>query len=311
MAFDVQRFQAEALGSGLTSPSHFLVAIPVAPKFYRGDTRFLSYLCSAANLPGTQIITSEERVLGYGPARKVPYDTAHTDITLTFYLDGDGAVVAFLDQWIRNVVAFGNPSKNDPINGASYGEVQYPDHYETQLQIYHYNDTPGPNPNQVVEILKYTMDKAFPVSMGDIQLDWANGEQIATVQVVFSFKTFWLEKNKAARYGSGQQYVVRDPGYLDRMRGEGGAFDAQNEFARYASEYAQSKTPGFIGIPGIDMLVGQVASVYNTVRDKLNIVNGYASKINGQIQSVGALASLGRSKSNPVTVPQVPTIRFP
>lgn len=310
MPFDIATFQAEALQTGFTRPAHFLVAIPQAPKWFAGNSRFLSYMCSAAALPGTQIITSEERQSGYGPSRKVPYDVAHGDITLTFFCDGDGQVIAFFDQWLRNTVAFGNPDRSNPISGASFGEVQYPEHYETTMQIYQYNENPGRTENSAVEILKYTLDKLYPISMSEVQLDWANAEQIQTVQVTFSYKTFWLEKNKAARYGSGGPAVVRDGGYLDAARG-GGLFDSQNEFARYASDYAQSTNPGFIGIPFVDQLVGMVSGVYSTITDKLTVINGYASKINGQLNSIGGLASIGRSISNPISVPQVPTIRFP
>ena len=308
MAFDIQKFGSEALGYGLIRPSHFVAAIPTAPAWYKGQTRFLSYLCSSGNLPGSQVITSEERIRGYGPARKVPYDIATTDVTLTFYCDGNGETVAFFDNWIRNVVAHGNPAKTTPLNGASYGEVQYPSHYETVLVMYVYNENPG-NGDNPVEILKYTMDRAYPVSMSEVQFDWNNGEAIQTFSVTFTFHTFYLEKNIAAKYGQGQG-VARDSGYLARARGQG-AFDGQNEFAKYAQEAAKSVNPGFVGLPGIDALVGMVSNLYSTVQDKLNVVNGYASKINGQLQSIGALASLGRSKSNPIKVPQVPTIRFP
>jgi len=313
MPFDIQRFQSDALGYGFIRPSYFLVAIPTPPRWYKGNTRFLSYLCSGANLPGTQVLTSEERVWGYGPARKVPYDVAHSDVTLTFYSDGNADVLAMFDNWLRNTVAFGNPDKNNPINGASYGEVQYPEHYETQIQIYQYNENPGPDGDSAVEIVKYTLDRAYPVSVSDVQLDWSQGEAIQTIQVTFTFKTFYIEKNKARKYtgrfGTGPA-VVRDRGYLDESRGSG-TFDGENEYARYATEYSQSTTPGFIGLPFIDQLIGMVGSVYQTVTDKITVINGYASKINNQIQSVGAIASLGRSKSNPLKVPQVPTIRFP
>ena len=310
MAFDIQRFNAEATGYGFIRPAHFLAAIPQPPAWYKGTTRWLSYLCSSGNLPGTQILTSEERNIGYGPSRKIPYDVAHGDVTLTFYSDGNGEVLAFFDNWLRNTVAFGNPDKSDPISGASYGEVQYPGHYEAQLQIYQYNENPGPNADSAVEIIKYTMDKAYPVSVSDVQLDWSNGEAIQTVTVTFTYKTFWLEKNKARKYGGSGPAVVRDRGYLDAARGSG-MFDGENEFARFAMDYAQSTNPGFIGLPFVDQLVGMVSGLYSTVTDKLNVINGYASQINGQLNSIGALASLGRSTSNPLKVPQVPTIRFP
>lgn len=311
MPFDISRFNAEATGYGFTRPALFLATIPQPPKWYANrDLRFLSYLCSSGSLPGTQIITSEERQIGYGPSRKIPYDVAHGDITLTFYSDGDGKVLAFFDQWLRNVVAFGNPSKQDPISGASWGEVQYPDNYEAQLQIYQYNENPGPSEDSAVEILKYTLDKAYPVSVSEVTLDWANAEAIQTVSVTFTYKTFWLEKNRALKYGERGAAVSRDSGYLGSARGFG-LFDNENEFAKYAFEFAQSTNPGFIGIPFVDQLVGMVSSVYGTITDKLNVVNGYAAKINGQLNSLGALASLGRSSSKPLKVPQIPTIRFP
>lgn len=309
MPFDISKFNAEGTGYGFVRPAHFLAAIPQPPKWYRGNTRFLSYLCSSSNLPGAQITTSEERGIGYGPTRKVPYDVVHSDVTMTFYLDGNAESLSFFDQWLRNVVAFGNPDKSDPINGASWGEVQYPAHYETQIQLYVYNENPGLGEDEM-EILKYTLDKAYPVNITDVTLDWANGESIQVFQVTFAFKTFWMEKNKATRYGTGGPPMQKDPDYLARAHGKG-TFDAQNEFARYAHDYAQSKNPGFIGLPGLSQIVGFVSGVYASVQDKITAINGYASQINGQLQSIGALASLGRSSSNPLTVPQIGGIHFP
>jgi hypothetical protein len=310
MAFDISRFNSEATGYGFLRPSHFLAAIPQPPKWYTGNTRFLSYLCSGLNLPGTVILTSEERNIGYGPSRKIPYDMAHNDVTLTFYADGNAETLAFFDQWMRNTVAFGNPDGNNPISGASFGEVQYPANYETQMQFYVYNENPGDgDADNLIEIVKYTLDRAYPVSMSDIQMDWANGEAIQTFQVTFTFRTFWIEKNNARKYGTGVgPAITRAQDYLNNARG-GNLFNSENEFARYAMEYSQSTNPGFIGLPFVDQIVGIVSGAYSSVTDKLTVLNGYASKINGQLNSIGALASLG--KSTQISVPQVPTVRFP
>lgn len=303
MPFDITEFKAN-MQYGYLKPSYFMFTLANPPAFYSGSTRFLSFLCATASLPGTQVITSDERVNGYGQSKRIPHDIAQTDLQLTFFADGNGDALAFFDQWMRNIVSFGQ--RGAPIAGAMPGEVQYPEHYETTIEILGYNDNPG---TSNAELFAYTFDRAYPLSVGDITMDWSQGDAIMAINVTFAFRTSWFEKNNAARYGSGAlDSIVRNYNYYDSMRSTG--FQSQNDAAISRRDGSESINAGFIGIPGLSSALGGIASLQNAVGDKLAIVNNVASGINSQIGSVGSFMN-PRSQLKLPSIPTVSPIFFP
>lgn len=303
MPFDLKEFRAN-MQYGYLKPSYFMFNLSNPPAFYGGSTRFLSFLCAAATLPGTQIITSDERVNGYGMSRRIPHDVAQTDVTLTFYADGNGESLAFFDQWMRNIVSFGQ--RNKPIAGAMPGEVQYPDHYETTIEILGYNDNPGYGGT---ELYALTLERAYPISVGEISLDWSQSDGFSSIPVTFTFRNSWLEKNNAAKYGSGGlDSITRTYNYFDNMRSNG--FLSQNAAAESRRDGAESINAGFIGIPGLSSALGAVASLQNAIGDKLAVVNNVAAGINSQIASVGSFMN-PRSQTKLPSIPTVSPILFP
>ena len=301
MSFNIEEFKSNGAKYGFLRSSYFLAAIARPPKFYNGkNTRFLTYLCSAVELPGMQIITSEERVRGQGPARKIPYDITKTDVSLTFYADGNGESLAFFDEWIRSIVSFGNPV--DPYKGAMYGEVQYPDVYETNLELYVYN------PASSTEILKYTLERAYPTGMTGIQMNWSDADQIATITVPFTFQTYRLEKNIASREGNIGNAVERNSGYWDLIRSDG--FIAENSYALKRRDSAESITSGVIGIPGFNTALNTISSISNSISDKLAVVNNISADINSQIASYASFFPSSIQKKFP-SIPTVSPIVFP
>lgn len=302
MPFDLKAFKAN-MQYGYLKPSYFMFNLSNPPAFYSGSTRFLAFLCAAASLPGTQLITSDERVNGYGMSKRIPHDVAQTDVTMTFYSDGNGDALAFFDQWMRNIVSFGQRGK--PIAGAMPGEVQYPDHYETTIEILGYNDNPGTGN---AELFALTLDRAYPISVGEIQLDWSQSDAFSAITVTFAFRNSWLEKNNAARYGSGIDAITRSYNYFDNMRSVG--FLSQNSSAESRRDGAESINAGYIGIPGLSQVLGGISSLQNAVGDKLAIVNNVSSGINSQIASVGSFMN-PRSQLKLPSIPTVSPIFFP
>ena len=301
MSFSITDFRSNAMQYGFTRPSFFLATIPSPPAWYAGggnNTRFLTYLCSTATLPGSQIITSDERIGGYGKSRKVPYDVGHTEVNMTFYADGNGEALAFFEGWLRNIVAYGADDIN--IKGAYRGEVHYPDHYEAQLEIFQYNENPSTNN---IEILKYTLNQAYPVSIGEQQLSWESGDAISQINVSFAMKDYWITKNIAGKKGSGAA-MQRDPNYNQRFEQDG--FMAEYESRKNRGDKAEGITTGTLGIDKLSAGLELISKYSSMINDKLNVVNNIGADLNSV---VGSYASLLKKKGP--TLPSIPNIQFP
>jgi hypothetical protein len=305
-AFDLEEFKAKAMGTGFIRPACFLVAIR-SPRWFGKETSFLTYLCSAAALPGSIILTSAERVVGYGKPQEIPFDTNHTQINLQFYSDGAGRVNSFFEEWMRNIVAFGvQGTKN--IKGAIKGEVQYPDHYETTLEIFQFNEVTDGSP----EVLRYTLDGAFPISVAEQQLDWSNESGISMVNVTFAYTDYQIVRNSVKSYSGWTSLpgssVLEDLGYLQRAMEEGFA----SEFAERSSRLgqAESLTAGIlsIGLDKFSAALGAISSVAGSINDAISTVNNLGSSLNSAISTVSP--SLGSSSSIP-SVPSIPPVYFP
>lgn len=265
MPFNVSEFLSTGARLGFTRPAYFMAAFPAPPPFLDGDVRFLSYLCTAANLPGVQIITQDGKYSGYGPTQKFPVDVLHSDITLTFYSDGAGEVLAFFDRWMRNVVAYGKPRTS--IGGGNIGDVQYPSHYQTRLELFQYNDAPGIDE---IEVLNYTMDHCYPIAVSDVGCDWSNGNAIQMVQVTFAFKNFWLQQNVAAEPGENFSMLINSD-YYGMIMGAVGNAEARLEGALGIS-------PGIIGLAASNIL-GELG-VAGDIGKALTKINKFGQMVN-------------------------------
>ena len=63
-------------------------------------TKFLSFLCNTAQIPGQTITTTEKALDFRSRAKGKVYD----DITLSFYCTEDMKVLRFFDDWMREIV---------------------------------------------------------------------------------------------------------------------------------------------------------------------------------------------------------------
>jgi hypothetical protein len=217
MAFNVNEMLGVVNGvGGLTKASKFLVRI-TPPSSKQGD-RIFEFLCESAVLPGFALQTEEIRMTGYGNVNKVPYAPIFQDVPLTFYCDSDGKVLKFFHSWMQSIF---NWNENTPRNGESAGLkpnlLAYPKDYFGTVEIIHYDDTgnittksnssnlatkenrsankqpnqpKNPPPAKEQGVIKYTLNEAYPISVGDIQVGWGMDDTLVRIPVTFSYK-YW------------------------------------------------------------------------------------------------------------------------
>lgn len=166
-----------------------------------GD-QFLGLISTRASqfaIPAVSLATSELRRYGVGPMEKKPYMPMFQDITLDFIGDSNGNLHKMFYIWMNGVVNF----QKDPVENASrdlYGSsskhpyaLEYKDNYKTVIVVRTFND------NQ--ELLSdIQLHDAYPVSIGEIQYNWADENSLVRIPVTFTY-TRWSYDTENPKFG--------------------------------------------------------------------------------------------------------------
>ena len=137
----------------------------------------LRFQAVSAVLPGSSIGTD---VFSNGPYRPVerPVTRGYTSSPFTFLLDNEGRCLSALNAMIDAAV--------DPN-----GFVGYPGSYTSGCTITQYSQSGSP-------VVSYSLNECYVQSIGDVQLDWSNGDQVATVTCAMAYRSYSL-----SAYGGG------------------------------------------------------------------------------------------------------------
>ena len=200
--FNIERFRSIVMRNGVMRPSKFLVRIPTPIGMLgsqnsgaqREISRNLELFCDSAALPGVSLSTWEHTRYGYGPFEKRPVRAGFTDINLNFWADGNGAIRAFFQNWIGIINNFDARAGMDParttglvrgIEMSTY-EESYKYEYMVDLEVIAFKDNGDP-------ALKYIFREAFPLFLGDNQLDWGQQNAIMKIPVNFTFFDWYAD----------------------------------------------------------------------------------------------------------------------
>lgn len=203
MALKLNDFFADIRSQGIQRPNRYQFLMDPPPVMQNaasglvgligdfaeiGRTRQLALRCSAVIFPGITLMTKDDIFrYGYGPVDKTAHGALFNDITVTFIADRDGSIQNFFHKWQRSIVNFDSSGGIiDDYNGAVGYEVEYKDKYVTMIEIDQLNEK-----NQKTLSLK--AQKAFPVNVGDIQLQADANDQALTFQVTFSYRDHKLK----------------------------------------------------------------------------------------------------------------------
>jgi len=191
MAFNINEIKGRFdKFNGYSSPNKFLVLItppPWAVGEQSSDTiDVLPYLINSTNLPGMSFTFSDIRQIGYGPIERRPDVPIYTEVPMTVYSTGDGRAFRFFHRWMENVINVGltNKADNQSTKGAYQFETFYSDNYLTNIDIIHYNETED-------EIIRYTLNDAYPTTIADTPVGWNTTDQILELNVSFTFRTWY------------------------------------------------------------------------------------------------------------------------
>jgi hypothetical protein len=219
---DIAEFRAIVNSyGGLANPSRFAVYI-TPPSFLSGsapsydtfnptdyiiglnegvnmaDVNAMSFLCDSAMLPGKSLQMLEYRPQGYGKISKIPYDIAHGPMSLRFMLDNDHRVLNFLEYWMQEIINTSGEfegSQSTFKNRTSY-ELNYKKNYSTTIAIQFFAEG---DPDNFIE---YTFMDVYPMQLGSLQLAWDQTDQIAKLDVEFSYSSYSVFRGSLGSIGT-------------------------------------------------------------------------------------------------------------
>jgi hypothetical protein len=184
LAFNINDISsAITAANGLLMPAHFSVMI-TPPQWANGSqdiVRQIPMLCTSSQLPGVGFQTADIRPHGYGLFERRPIFTNFTTVNLSFYCDGQGNLIKFFQAWALNINNF-NTAQNSSSssNGAKIHDFQYPDWYETTIEIYQYDATSK-------KVLTWKLNRAYPLTVNNMDVSWDAENQLHKLNVEFFF----------------------------------------------------------------------------------------------------------------------------
>ena len=193
-AFNISEFKSNISEYGILQNNKFSVFIPISPNvlistftntldplFTIDSMRALQFRAEAASVPGFSLQTQDVRVRGTGVNEKMPFNALFPDVNVTFLADSNGDIYKYFYSWFSNIVDFTGSSFSF-FPAPSY-EIGYKSNYVTDISILVY-DNFG---NLTKQIVLY---EAFPDSITEIPLDWADKDRPMKFTVKFAY-TRW------------------------------------------------------------------------------------------------------------------------
>lgn len=184
--------------NGLLKNNKFMVRM-YAPQGFKNSraqelnetARFMEFWCESANIPGVSLNVNEVRRYGYGTIEKKPYASLNNDINMSFLGDAKGAIWTYFQQWLRLIVNYdmrrGIFAETGMMPGQSPFLMSYKDDYAVDIYLYVFDDRNN-------EIFRIVLRDAYPIFVGDVQLNWGDTNSLMRIPVTFTVYDWYNDK---------------------------------------------------------------------------------------------------------------------
>lgn len=147
--------------------------------FIAGVNGDLESFCPMSALPGIYLENEQVRYAGIGKIEQRPIDVSFNAIQLEFFFDNKGEIISAFNEWMSYIVDFSSDRADMML-------FSFPDDYVSTIEI-------TPNQETGRAIKKYSLLRAYPVSIGDVITSWGENDSLLTVPVTFSYYTWKVE----------------------------------------------------------------------------------------------------------------------
>lgn len=189
VGFNINNFISNINANGIMRNNKFLVRIPAPAGFTSQNVlfetgRYLELWCDSANLPAAMLGTTTVRRYGYGHEETRPTTIQNSPMNLTFIADGRGAIWSFFQQWIRLIYNYdlsnGVYKSNGVMSRQAPMDLAYKSDYAVDVEIFVFDETG----KQIISVM---LREAYPVALGDVQLNWGDTNSIAKIPTSFTY----------------------------------------------------------------------------------------------------------------------------
>lgn len=202
--FNIANFSAVLSEKGVQKTNKFLVrfSIPFGAASISSTlntARTLEFWCDSVTLPGFMIQAFPVLRYGYGTVEKKPNQPTFNDVSLSVIGDGKGDNWGFFASWLNFILSFDasnaynstgteTVTRGDIPNASmQLAELSYKYEYASDISILTFNDSGSVIHNLVLR-------EAFPIMLGDTQLNWADNNNITRFNVVLTYNDWYLTK---------------------------------------------------------------------------------------------------------------------
>ena len=194
MPFSIRDFNSTINRHGLAKSNLFEAQI-FPPSGLSGNgsitARDLVFFCRTAQIPEFSLDTAKIAVRGYGPGESRPVGFENTPFTAVFMVDRDYNILKFFHKWMGLIVNYSGSGGSAALaSGSGLGtyELNYKDEYAGAINVSMWGD----NSNGSAPPYTYVFEKAYPISIGDVQTAWENAAEVLTVSVTFSYENRYV-----------------------------------------------------------------------------------------------------------------------
>lgn len=192
--FNIREFTSHIHSNGVMRNNKFLVRMPYPIGFagkseLTNTSRYMELWCDSVNIPGISMQTTQIRRYGYGVTETRPITPSFNRVTMTMMGDSKGANHSYFYNWMKLINNFdvrtGDMSRYSTglIAGQKAYELAYKDEYAVDVEISVFNDASS-------EVAKIVLRDAYPIDLGDIQLNWNDTNDYMRIPVTLVY-TDW------------------------------------------------------------------------------------------------------------------------
>lgn len=180
--FKISDLTSHFSNKGFLRPAHHLVRI--TGKTDLPKLSDIEFICEASEIPGMTFQAKKVKPVTYGNSEMRPMDADFPDVSLTFIMDGDATVLQTFTKWMQQIYYFdGKATTSSSYKGMKPFDFRYPSNYEATIDIFNYDVGQQ-------QIIKTTLNKAWPLAVYPIQNDWNETGEYMKLRVNFAYN-FW------------------------------------------------------------------------------------------------------------------------
>lgn len=208
--FDIDQFRAVMARKGVARNNLYKLVIGFPPGLRSAagalnmpesmeDLEDIVLYCDSVTMPGVSLATAESRPYGYGPVELKAHTPLFQPLSATFIVDAKGYTLSFFRNWMRGIVNYTPEDRavhNSSLNGMAAFESSYKAEYETTIQLYVLGGQVRSSSASQLDldiVSKTVINRAFPIELGSVQMNYGYNDQYLSVPVSFSYFDWYTE----------------------------------------------------------------------------------------------------------------------